>query len=187
MRCGAPLGGEVLEQRLVDVAVRGRRELRWLMLLVGASFMGLLLWVALRGSYPAWGEPTFWVAVVGIVVVCVVVPHIVWRDGPGAGSAKKDLGAWLMMLAPGAVGVSFAALIWWGGRMAYSLTLGGGHMLEGSAATLMVAVNAGLGLGTARAIEGSVEGRPGWQRARRLTAVLITAQVVVNGVAEVLW
>ena len=120
-------------------------------------------------------------------MVCVIVPGIVWRDGPGAGSAKKELAAWLMMLAPGAVGASFATLIWWGGRVAYNLTLGGRYILEGGAAMLMVAGNAALALGVARAIEGSVEGRPGWERARRLTAVLIGAQVALNGVAELLW
>lgn len=186
MGCGTPQRSEVLEQRLAEISAGTRRMARWLMVVVGVIFMGLLLWVASRSSYSPWREPTFWVAVVGIVVACVVVPHIVWRERPGDRAEKKEALDQLVTMAPLAFVASLLLMLLWGGRVVYTLTVGGGPVLAG-AAIVMMAGNAALTLGFARAIEGSDAVRPGWERARRAVGVLIGAQVLVNGVAEVLW
>ena len=186
MSCGAPQKGEVLQQRLAEITGSYRRMARWLMGLAGVGFMWILLSGALRSMNPPWREPTFWVAVVGIVVACVIVPQVVWREKGGKGTGKKDALARLVGLAPTAMWASVLLLLWWGGRVVNTLTLGSGAAVWG-AAIFMMAGNAALVLGLAKAIESSAEVKPGWERARRLTAVLIAATVIFNGVAELVW
>ncbi|HYP21190.1 MAG TPA: hypothetical protein VEY08_14050, partial [Chloroflexia bacterium] len=122
---------------MAEISAGTRRMARGLMVVVGVVFMGLLLWVASRSSYPPWREPTFWVAVVGIVVACVVVPHIVWRESPGGRAEKKEALDQLVTMAPLAFVASLLLMLLWGGRVVYTLTAGGGTILAGAAIVMM--------------------------------------------------
>jgi hypothetical protein len=184
VRCGQAQRADLADHLHAKTLAASRMYGRWLMLAAGIVFGTLLLFAGLTGSIAPWGQPFFWLAALGIVICCVIVPQYVFRD---RSPAPRDPVTRWVTLASASVGLSSSLVLWWGFRVASTIPFGGVPELARYAAVFMVLADVGLSLGLAYSTERAARQQLRWTTARNLLLALIGAQVLLNAVAELLW
>jgi hypothetical protein len=189
LQCGVAQSNDIIEARKALarkwVRRRFRTVARWYSLVAGLVFLALLLVPVVKSRDSSWTDPWFWAALLGILTL-IIVPQVLWRDKAADKSSNEPKMPLVTVVAAAFVGLGFCALIYWGGRLAASMTLDNRPIQFKLMILGLVLLNAAFVVTLANTLDKLGSGRMAQARGQRFLLIAMACQILANLSAEIL-